>query len=77
MTKQQVSNVTSSLHQWMTIVGFPILILLVGDIYTDFKEIRSRVIKHEEQISTLNRAVDNHDEKIETISQYLYRGVKQ
>ena len=75
MTKQQVNGLTSTLHQWMTIVGFPVLILLVGDIYTDFKQIRTTVIKHEEKIESLNKTNESQDSRIETLSQYVFRGI--
>ena len=75
MTKQQVNGLTSTLHQWMTIVGFPVLILLVGDIYTDFKQIRTTVIKHEEKIESLNKTNESQDSRIETLSQYVFSGI--
>ena len=62
--RHKANNIVSSLHQWMTIIGFPVLIYLVGDMYKDFKEIRTTSIKHESRIQEVEKVVDKHDDLI-------------
>ena len=63
-------------HKIFTVVGIPVLLVLVGDMYKDFKKVRENDIKQEVQIA-------NHEEKIqelkmstERIGNYVWRGVK-
>lgn len=58
--KQEFKNITSQLHQWMTIIGFPILIYLVADMYKDFKEIKDNSIRHELRIGEVEKKVEQH-----------------
>lgn len=72
MTKAQVKETTGMLHQWMTIVGIPVIAFMMADMYMDFKQTRNDSIRHNEQIQTLVHRVDKHDQSIETISNYLF-----
>jgi hypothetical protein len=47
MTKENISEVQRNVHQWMTIIGFPVLIVLVGDMYIDFKNVRNNDIRQD------------------------------
>ena len=72
MTKSQVDTATTNLHKWMTIIGFPVLVILVGDMYKDFKDTRNATIKHEQQINDLVRTTEKHENNILTITTYLF-----
>lgn len=76
MTKESISEVQKNVHQWMTIIGFPILIILVGDMYIDFKHIRNNNIRQDERISNLKAEVIDVKQSIQTMGNYVYRGVK-
>jgi len=76
MTKESISEVQKNVHQWMTIIGFPILIILVGDMYIDFKNVRNNDIRQDERISNLKAEVIDVKQSIQTMGNYVYRGVK-
>ena len=57
MTKENISEVQRNVHQWMTIIGFPILIVLVGDMYIDFKNVRNNDIRQDERIANIKSEV--------------------
>lgn len=76
MTKESISEVQKNVHQWMTIIGFPILIILVGDMYIDFKHVRNNDIRQDERISNLKAEVIDVKQSIQTMGNYVYRGVK-
>lgn len=76
MTKESIIEVQKNVHQWMTIIGFPILIILVGDMYIDFKHIRNNNIRQDERISNLKAEVIDVKQSIQTMGNYVYRGVK-
>ena len=59
-------------HQLMTIVGLPVLIYLVGDMYVDFKKIRDKSIEHETAIEQVKKDVDRHETQIVQIMQKVY-----
>ena len=73
MTKAQVKDATSALHQWRTLVGIPVLAFMIGDMYMDFKETRNQSIRHSEQIGDIRRTVDRHDKQLEIVTTYLFR----
>lgn len=58
--KQNIKTTVSNLHQWMTVLGLPILVALVGDMYVDFKKMRDNDIRQEQRINTVERQVDQH-----------------
>ena len=60
------------LHQLMTVIGLPVLIYLVGDIYVDFKKIRDKSIQHESSIEQVKKDVDRHDVQLTQIMQKVY-----
>ncbi len=60
------------LHQLMTVIGLPVLIYLVGDIYVDFKKIRDKSIMHESSIEQVKKDVDRHESQIVQIMQKVY-----
>jgi hypothetical protein len=60
----------------MTIIGFPILIILVGDMYIDFKNVRNNDIRQDERISNLKAEVIDVKQSIQTMGNYVYRGIK-
>lgn len=72
MTQAQRDKATTVLHKWMTIIGFPLVVYLLVDIYRDFKETRNATIKHEQQINDLVRTVGNHEDQIASIRNYLF-----
>lgn len=59
-------------HQVMTVIGLPVLIYLVGDIYVDFKKIREKSIQHESSIEQVKKDVDRHDVQLTQIMQKVY-----
>jgi len=71
MTVRQ-KNHLSMLHQLMTVIGLPVLIYLVGDIYVDFKKIRDKSIMHESSIEQVKKDVDRHETQIVQIMQKVY-----
>jgi hypothetical protein len=71
MTTRQ-KNHLSMAHQVMTVVGLPVLIYLVGDIYLDFKKIREKSIQHESSIEQVKKDVDRHEQQIVQIMQKVY-----
>ena len=76
MTKENISEVQKNVHQWMTIIGFPVLILLVGDMYIDFKNVRNNDIRHDEKIANLKAEVIDVKQSVQTMGNYVYRGIK-
>jgi hypothetical protein len=76
MTKESIGEVQRNVHQWMTIIGFPVLIILVGDMYIDFKNVRNNDIRQDERISNLKAEVIDVKQSIQTMGNYVYRGVK-
>lgn len=76
MTKENISEVQKNVHQWMTIIGFPILILLVGDMYIDFKNVRNNDIRQDEKIANLKAEVIDVKQSVQTMGNYVYRGIR-
>ena len=76
MTKENISEIQKNVHQWMTIIGFPILILLVGDMYIDFKNVRNNDIRQDEKIANLKAEVIDVKQSVQTMGNYVYRGIK-
>ena len=76
MTKENISEVQRNVHQWMTIIGFPILIVLVGDMYIDFKNVRNNDIRQDERIANLKSEVIDVKQSVQTMGNYVYRGIK-
>lgn len=71
MTVRQ-KNSLSMAHQVMTVVGLPVLIYLVGDMYVDFKKIRDKSIMHESSIEQVKKDVDRHESQIVQLMQKVY-----
>ena len=76
MTKENISEVQRNVHQWMTIIGFPILIILVGDMYIDFKNVRNNDIRQDERIANIKSEVIDVKQSLQTMGNYVYRGIK-
>ena len=76
MTKENISEVQKNVHQWMTIIGFPVLILLVGDMYIDFKNVRNNDIRQDEKIANLKAEVIDVKQSVQTMGNYVYRGIR-
>ena len=76
MTKENISEIQKNVHQWMTIIGFPVLILLVGDMYIDFKNVRNNDIRQDEKIANLKSEVIDIKQSVQTMGNYVYRGIK-
>ena len=76
MTKENISEIQKNVHQWMTIIGFPVLILLVGDMYIDFKNVRNNDIRQDEKIANLKAEVIDVKQSVQTMGNYVYRGIK-
>jgi len=71
MTIRQKNNLSMA-HQVMTVIGLPVLIYLVGDMYVDFKKIRDKSIQHESSIEQVKKDVDRHDVQLTQIMQKVY-----
>ena len=76
MTKENISEIQKNVHQWMTIIGFPVLILLVGDMYIDFKNVRNNDIRQDEKIANLKAEVIDIKKSFQTMGNYVYRGIR-
>ena len=76
MTKENISEIQKNVHQWMTIIGFPVLILLVGDMYIDFKNVRNNDIRQDEKIANLKAEVIDVKQSVQTMGNYVYRGIR-
>ena len=76
MTKENISEIQKNVHQWMTIIGFPVLILLVGDMYIDFKNVRNNDIRQDEKIANLKSEVIDIKQSVQTMGNYVYRGIR-
>ena len=76
MTKENISEIQKNVHQWMTIIGFPVLILLVGDMYIDFKNVRNNDIRQDEKIANLKSEVIDIKQSFQTMGNYVYRGIR-
>ena len=76
MTKENISEVQRNVHQWMTIIGFPILIVLVGDMYYDFKQVRANDIRQDERLTRHKEEIQELKSSVETMGNYVWRGVR-
>lgn len=76
MTKENISELQKNVHQWMTIIGFPILLILVGDMYIDFKNVRNNDIRQDERIANLKSEAIDIKQSVQTMGNYVYRGIK-
>ena len=76
MTKENISEIQKNVHQWMTIIGFPVLSLLVGDMYIDFKNVRNNDIRQDEKIANLKAEVIDVKQSVQTMGNYVYRGIR-
>ena len=76
MTKENISEVQRNVHQWMTIIGFPILIVLVGDMYYDFKQVRANDIRQDERLTRHKEEIQELKSSVETMGNYVWRDVK-
>lgn len=76
MTKENISEVQRNVHQWMTIIGFPILIVLVGDMYYDFKQVIANDIRQDERLTRHKEEIQELKSSVETMGNYVWRGVK-
>lgn len=76
MTKENISELQKNVHQWMTIIGFPILLILVGDMYIDFKNVRNNDIRQDERIANLKAEVIDVKQSVQTMGNYVYRGIR-
>jgi HAMP domain-containing protein len=76
MTKENISEVQRNVHQWMTIIGFPVLIVLVGDMYIDFKNVRNNDIRQDERLTRHKEEIQELKSSVETMGNYVWRGVK-
>lgn len=74
--KQSIMDIQRNLHQVMTIVGFPILLILVGDMYKDFKKVRDNDIKQEIQIAEHDKKIQEMKHSMELMGNYVWRGIK-
>jgi hypothetical protein len=71
MTTRQKDKLSMA-HQVMTVVGLPVLIFLVGDMYKDFKEMREKSIQHTSSIDQVKKDVDRHEAQITQLMQKVY-----
>jgi len=74
--KHKINDIANQAHRWMTLIGFPVLIILIGDMYVDFKRVRDNDIRQDEQISYNKREVEKQDRILESLTNYIYRGIK-
>jgi len=71
MTTRQKDKLSMA-HQVMTVIGLPVLIFLVGDMYKDFKEMREKSIEHTSTIEQIKKDVDRHETQITQLMQKVY-----
>ncbi len=71
MTTRQKDKLSMA-HQVMTVIGLPVLIFLVGDMYKDFKEMREKSIQHTSSIDQVKKDVDRHEAQITQLMQKVY-----
>jgi len=69
--KDNIKQSISTIHQFMTIIGLPILIYLVGDMYKDFKDMRTKVIIHDDTIFEIKQDIIRHEKKIDEMDQRI------
>ncbi len=74
--KQSIMDIQRNLHQVMTIVGFPILLILVGDMYADFKRVRSNDIRQDERLNHIERDHQETKQALQSMGNFVYRGIK-
>lgn len=71
MTTRQKDKLSMA-HQVMTVIGLPVLIFLVGDMYKDFKEMREKSIQHTSSIEQVKKDVERHEAQITQLMQKVY-----
>ena len=71
MTTRQKEKLSMA-HQVMTVIGLPVLIFLVGDMYKDFKVMREKSIEHTSTIEQIKKDVDRHETQITQLMQKVY-----
>lgn len=74
--KQIASDIQKNVHQWMTIIGFPVLLILVGDMYADFKRVRENDIRQDEKIQNQVEQLNETKTQLQSLGNYVYRGIK-
>lgn len=74
--KQIASDIQKNVHQWMTIIGFPVLLILVGDMYADFKRVRENDIRQDEKIQHQVEQLNETKTQLQSLGNYVYRGIK-
>lgn len=71
MTTRQKDKLSIA-HQVMTVVGLPVLLFLVGDMYKDFKLMREKTIEHTSSIEQIRKDVDRHETQLTQLMQKVY-----
>lgn len=74
--KQEVDLVLTLSHKIFTVVGIPVLLVLVGDMYTDFKRVRSNDIRQDERLNHIERDHQDTKQALQSMGNYVYRGIK-
>lgn len=69
--KDNIKQSIGTVHQMMTIIGLPVLIYLVGDMYKDFKDMRTKVIIHDDTIVEMKQDILRHEKKIDELDETI------
>ena len=74
--KASALELQRNVHQWMTIIGFPVLLILVGDMYADFKRVRANDIRQDEKIQRNYEDLNETKQNLQSLGNFVYRGIK-
>lgn len=69
--KDNIKQSIGTVHQMMTIIGLPVLIYLVGDMYKDFKDMRTKVIIHDDTIVEMKQDILRHEKKLDELDETI------
>ena len=74
--KQEADWILTFAHKLVTLIGIPIIIAIVGDMYFDFKQMRNNDIRQDERIEHNRQAIQETNQSLQSLGNYVYRGIK-
>lgn len=74
--KDKINEATRAVHVAFTIVGIPVIMFMVGDMYLDFKKVRDNDIRQDEKITRNREDIQTIKASVESMGNYVWRGVK-
>ena len=74
--KQEADWILTFAHKLVTLIGIPIIIAIVGDMYFDFKQMRSNDIRQDEKIQRTREDLNETKQNLQSLGIYVYRGIK-